>query len=298
MDIETEKRYAKAGKIAASAMEYARKIIKADMSLIEAAEKIENRILEIGGEIAFPVDLSCNEIAAHYSPLHDDKSIARGLLKIDMGVSVDGFPVDTASSIDLTAEQEYKELIDASQNAIKNAIKILKFEIKTTEIGRIIEKTIKDCGFMPIKNLYGHELGRYEIHAGVRIPNYDDKNESVLKEGIFAIEPFATNGVGLVVNGKPSEVFQLQEKKPVRDINARKILDFIEQEYRTMPFSARWLLRKFGTRALFSLSMLEKQGILHQYPQLIEKSNGIVSQSEHTVMIKKNSVHVLTKRED
>lgn len=294
MELETEKKYIEAGKIAASAMNYARKMIKADMSLIEAAEKIESRILEMGGEIAFPVDLSCNEVAAHYSPLHDDKSIAKGLLKIDMGVSVDGFPVDTASSIDLTPEQKYKYLINASQEALKNAVKILKFEIKTAEIGRIIEKTIKDCGFMPIRNLYGHELGRYEIHAGVRIPNYDDKNESVLKEGMFAIEPFATDGVGLVVNGKPSEVFQLQEKKPVRDINARKILEFIEHEYRTMPFSARWLLRKFGTRALFALSMLEKQDILHQYPQLIEKSNGIVSQSEHTVMIKRDKAKVLT----
>lgn len=298
MDSETEKKYIKAGKIAASVMEYARKLVKLEMPLAEAAEKIENKIFELGGKCAFPVDLSCNEIAAHYSPLHDDKSTANGLIKIDIGVEIDGFPVDTASSIDLTPEQKYKDLIKASEAAVNEAVKTAKYGIKANEIGKVIEKTINSYGFKPIRNLYGHELARYEIHAGLRIPNYDDREENVLYEGIFAIEPFATTGAGLVVNGKSSEVFQLQEILSVRDKNARATLEFIAKEYNTLPFSARWVIKKFGNSALFALARLEREGILHSFPQLLEKTSAVVSQAEHTVMIKKDSVNVLTKIEE
>jgi len=296
MDKEAEKKYIEAGKIAASVMDYARKTIKPEMPLLEAIEKIESKIFELGAKPAFPADLSCNEIAAHYTPLHDDKLTANGLVKIDIGVEIDGFPVDTASSIDLTPEQKNKELINASQEALKNAIKILKVGIKTQDIGKVVEKTIRDYGFNPIRNLYGHELGRYSIHSGLQIPSYDDKSEKILKEGVFAIEPFATTGIGLVANkGGMNEVFQLEEKKPVRDANAREILNFIEKEYKTFPFCTRWLVKKFGAKALFALSLFKKENMLNQYPPLIEKSNGIVSQTEHTILLTKERIKVLTE---
>lgn len=294
--IEGQDSYIKAGIIAASVMDYARNLIKIEMPLIEAAEKIEEKIFELKAKPAFPVDLSCNEIAAHYSPIHDDKSVANGLVKIDLGVELNGFPVDMASSVDLTPEQKYKELIKASEEALKNAIKTIRFGIKTKEIGEAVENIIKSYGLNPIRNLYGHELQKYSLHSGLRIPSYNDKSEIVLNEGIFAVEPFATTGVGLVVNGKPSEVFQLQNKKAVRDAYARQVLDFIEKEYKTFPFCARWIIKKFGNKALFSLSILEKEEILHHFPQLIEKSNGIVSQTEHSIMITREKVIVLTER--
>jgi len=297
MDTESEKKYIEAGKIAASVMSYARKIIKPEMPLLEAVEKIEDKIFELGGKPAFPVDLSYNEIAAHYTPLYNDKSIAEGLLKIDIGVEIDGFPVDTASSIDLTPEQKYKDLINASREALKNAIKILKVGIKTQEIGKVVEKTIKNHGFNPIRNLYGHELGRFSIHSGLQIPSYDDKSGTILKEGVFAIEPFATTGIGLVSNVNMNEIFQLEEKRPVRDANSREILNFIESEYKTFPFCTRWLVKKFGTRTLFALSLFRKENMLNQYPPLIEKSQGIVSQSEHTIILSEGKIKVLTKED-
>ncbi len=296
MDAEAEKKYIEAGKIAASVMNYARKIIKPEMPLLEAVEKIEDKIFELRAKPAFPVDLSCNEIAAHYTPLYDDKSTAEGLLKIDIGVEIDGFPVDTASSIDLSPEQKYKDLINASSEALKNAIKILKVGIKTQEIGKVVEKTIRDYGFNPIRNLYGHELGRFSIHSGLQIPSYDDKSGTTLKEGVFAIEPFATTGIGLVANNSSiNEVFQLEEKRQIRDANAREILNFIEKEYKAFPFCTRWLVKKFGTRALFALSLFKKENMLNQYPPLIEKSNGIVSQTEHTIIVTEGKIKVLTE---
>ena len=91
----------RAGKIAAEAKEYARKIIKKGMFLLEIADKVEGKIIELGGKPGFPLNLSVNDEAAHYTPSYNDTKIAEGLLKVDLGVHVDGFIADTAFSFDL-----------------------------------------------------------------------------------------------------------------------------------------------------------------------------------------------------
>ncbi len=295
MDSEIEKKYIQAGKIAKAISEYARKIVKPGMPALEIAEKIEEKVLELDAKPAFPVDVSCNEIAAHYSPLWQDKTLANGLTKIDFGVAVDGYIVDNAISVDLTEEQEYKMLIKSAEQALEAAINIVrsKRDIAVREIGKEIHRVITALGFSPIRNLSGHELKQYNLHAGLTIPNYDNGNETVLQEAAYAIEPFATAGTGIVQEGKPSGVYKLECMKAVRDSQTRKILKFIELEYKTLPFAARWLAKKFGSRALISLQMLEQQGCLHQFPQLVEKSRMPVSQAEKTILIKKDKVLVL-----
>jgi methionyl aminopeptidase len=295
MDSEIEKKYVQAGKIAKAISEYARKIVKPEMPVLEIAEKIEGKILELDAKPAFPVDVSCNEIAAHYSPLWQDKTLAKGLAKIDFGVGVDGYIVDNAISVDLTAEQEYKMLIKSAEQALEAAIKIVRGKrgIAVREIGKEIHRVITALGFSPIRNLSGHELKQYNLHAGLTIPNYDNGNETVLQEAVYAIEPFATAGTGIVQEGKPSGVYKLECIKAVRDSQTRKILQFIEQEYKSLPFAARWLAKKFGSRALISLQMLEQQKCLRQFPQLIEKSRMPVSQAEKTILITEKKVLVL-----
>src|SRR3989344_2632256 len=93
---QNEQKIIQAGKIASDTKKYARSIAKKGMLLFELAEKIEAKIIELGGNPAFPVNLSINDVAAHYTPSHDDKTLAHGLLKVDFGVSVDGYVADTA----------------------------------------------------------------------------------------------------------------------------------------------------------------------------------------------------------
>lgn len=132
----------KAGKIASEAKKYARLIAKKGMPLLELAEKIETKIAELGGKPAFPVNLSINDIAAHYTPSHDDKTLASGLLKIDLGVHVDGWTADTAFSLDLENNEENKRLILVAELALKNASKTIRYGVNNNEIGKIIEETI------------------------------------------------------------------------------------------------------------------------------------------------------------
>ena len=289
MNKQEIEKYKEAGKIAKKVVEHAKSIIKPGMLLRDIAEEIESKIQELGGEVAFPVNLSINDVAAHFTPSHDDISAANGLLKVDIGIHKDGFIADTAFTLDLEHTEQNKKLILASEKALDEAIKVAKLGIEIWKIGEKIQETITEQGFAPVRNLSGHQLGQYKIHAGLTIPNHNNGNETKLDKEAYAIEPFATDGVGMVYEGKPSGIYRFLGRKPVRDILARKLLDFIEQTYSTLPFCSRWIVKKFGTRSLISLNLLEQSESLHQYPELIEKSHGKVSQAEHTILIDKKT---------
>jgi len=286
----------KAGQIAIEAKKYARSFVKKGTPLLDIAEKIESKIIELGGKPAFPTNISINEVAAHYTPFYNDESLAHGLIKIDLGVSVEGWIADTAFSLDLENNEENKKLIEASKKALENAQKILKIGISTNEIGKIIEETIEAQGFLPIRNLSGHEMEKNELHAGLSIPNINEKKGMILKKGLYAIEPFATNGSGRVYDGKPSGIYILTDSKNIRSPIAREILNFILEEYYNLPFCSRWLVKKFGAKALFGLKQLEENGNLHHFPQLIEIGKGKVAQTENTILVEEE-VRVTTKED-
>jgi len=285
--------YSKAGRIAKQVKEYAKSIIKKGTSLLEIAEKIESKIIELNGEIAFPVNLSIDDVAAHYTPSYDDKTTASGLLKVDIGVHVNGYISDTAFSVDLENNDENKKLILAAEQALEQAIKTIKKDIEIWKIGEVIQKTIIDEGFSPVINLSGHGLSEYNVHSGITIPNCNNNNSKVLETGAYAVEPFATTGQGMVYDGKPSGIYQFIEKKAIRDNLSRKIIEHVEKNYRTLPFCSRWIIKEFGTRALLSLNLLEKAGIVKQFSQLVEKSHKKVSQAELSVIITEKKVEVL-----
>jgi methionyl aminopeptidase len=283
-----------AGKIAQQVKEYIAPFVKKGVSLLEIAEKIEDKIIELGGKPAFPTNLSINEIAAHSTPSYNDETLAHGLIKVDLGVHVDGYISDTSFSLDLESSEQNKKLIEASKKALEQAKKIIEKGISTNTIGKAVQKEIESYGFSPIINLSGHQIEQYNLHAGISIPNIDDKRTTEIIPGLYAIEPFATNGSGKVKDGKPSGIYSLIDYKNIRNPNAREILEYIAEEYVELPFCSRWLVKKFGTKVLISLNQLEQNGNLHQYPQLIEVEKGIVSQAEDTILIEENGKKTIT----
>lgn len=282
----------KAGKIAAEALKFGMEIAKPGIRLFDLAEQIEDKIFELGGKPAFPVNLSLRQIASHYTPVATDLIIYNGtdLLKIDVGVHVNGCIGDTAGTVG-----ENKRLIKAAEEALMAAIPLCVPGRKLCEIGREIEKVISSHGFKSITNLCGHSIAEYNIHAGLSIPNHDNGLARELKGGmIIAIEPFATDGeAGLVSESSISNIFRLVHLRPVRDMTSRKILKHITEEYAGLPFASRWLEKKFGNVG-FQLRSLVKDGILHSYPQLPEASGGMVSQAEHTIRVSDKPA-ILTK---
>jgi len=284
----------KAGKMASQVKIYARGIVKKNIPLLEIAEKIEAKIFELGGNPAFPVNLSINEIAAHYTPSHDDKTLAHGLLKVDFGIHLDGWTADNAFSVDLENSKENEILIEASEQALKKALDITRIDISTDQIGGGISEVIESRGFSPIINLSGHSMGKYDLHAGITIPNINDGRNIKVKEGLYAIEPFVTPGSGKVREGKPSGIYELKSEKSPRSSLAREVLEVIKKEYNTLPFCSRWIIKKLGPRSLFGLRELEANGNLHQFAQLIEISGSKVSQAEETILIDKEGKVIVT----
>jgi methionyl aminopeptidase len=297
MDKQELEDYKKAGKISVEIKKYAREIIKPNTLLLEIAEKIHKKIEKLGAIPAFPVNLSIDDIAAHYHPTLNDETKATGLLKIDIGIQINGFIADTAFSIDLTPDQKHKELIKASEQALENALKNLEEnpDLTLNEIGKTIHKTIGNKKFSPITNLSGHGLEKYEIHSSPTIPNYANGNDQILESGAYAIEPFATTGQGKIYEGPGSNIFSLINQKNTRNPTARKILKYVAEKYKTLPFSLREIQEKFGAMSGLAIKQMTQEEILHEFSQLIEKSHEPVSQAEHTFIKTDKGIIITTK---
>ena len=285
-----EQKHIQAGRIAAESLQYGKSLIKEGAKVIEILDQIEEKIKSLGGELAFPAQISLNEFAAHScSDLNDQTILKDQVVKLDVGVHIDGQIADTALTVDLSGK--YADLVKASQEALNNALKIIKPGININEIGKTIHETITSYGFSPVKNLSGHGLGKYDIHAKPSIPNYDNGNENALGEGmIIAIEPFASTGAGIVEESSPATVFTLINESNIRDPITRNVLKEI-RTYQGLPFAKRWLERKFGTpKTNFALRTLIKNDCLISHPPLFDKNRGIVSQAEHSVIVKEKPI--------
>ncbi|MBT5021268.1 type II methionyl aminopeptidase [Candidatus Woesearchaeota archaeon] len=290
MDQETKNKILLAGKISAEALQYGANLIKPGVKLLDVAQKVEAKIKELGGLPAFPVNISLNSIAAHYTPIPSDESIFQDeVVKLDVGAHVDGFTGDNAVTIDLS--NKYSDLIKASKGALSAAIKVVRPGATLGEIGRAIEETIQGFGFEPIRNLSGHEMGNFTLHTGQNIPNYNTGDDTELREGqLIAIEPFATTGVGMIHEKGEAFIHSQTFKKPVRSQITRDVLK-IMQPFNGLPFATRWLTNKLPMFKInFAFRELNQLGILKSYAPLIEKREGLVSQAEHTVLVEDKSI--------
>lgn len=287
----------KAGEIARQVKKEVLDLIKPGEKLYDIAEFVEKRIVELGGKPAFPCNLSLNEQAAHYTPYKgDETSLKEGdYLKVDLGVHIDGYIADTAITVRVGMEED--ELMEAAREALENAIATVRAGVKIREIGKAIEETIRGKGFNPIVNLSGHKIERYKLHAGISIPNvYRQADTYELKEGdVIAIEPFATNGAGQVIEVPPALIFMYIRDRPVRNVHARRLLMKIKNEYKTLPFAYRWLQGFMPDGQLkLTLAQLEKAGAIYAYPILREIRGGLVAQFEHTVIVEKDGAYIIT----
>ncbi len=296
MDKNVLEKYLKAGKIAKEAKKLAASLIKPGALLLDIAEKVDGLILMSGAGLSFPTDISLNEIAAHYSPIVGDKTKLKAgdLVKVDLGAHVDGYVVDTAVSFSVGKNKENELLIKAATEALNAGIKVVKPGASTGEIGRKVEQVISGYGLQSIRNLRGHGVARWEIHTDPSIPNYYVENSPTLKEGnIITIEPFPTTGEGLVVEGKGSEVYAIVSKGQIRQ--AREVLEWLQKEYKTLPFAKRTIADKFGLlKTNLAVKQMLLKGIITEYPLLREKRNGKVAQMEHTMIVEKSGARVIT----
>ncbi len=291
MEAEVLSKYRKAGEILAEILEEARPKVETGITLLEVAEFVEGEIIHKGAQPAFPCNISLDRSAAHYTPSPGDKStFGENMVKLDVGVHIDGYVADAAITIDLGG---HPDLTEASMAALDAALEIIAPGVGTGQIGAIIEETITGYGYKPISNLTGHGLSRYEAHDEPTVPNKAMERSTALKAGdVIAIEPFATNGSGRISEAPINEIYGFSGPRPIRLSSARMLMKEIQEHYRTLPFARRWLKSE---RAEYALMQLMRSGSVHMYPVLWEVERALVSQAEHTVIVSENGCEVITR---
>jgi methionyl aminopeptidase len=299
MDEEIKNKYFKAGEIAALARDKGAKKVKPGISLLSVTNYIESIILSNGAKPAFPVNISLNNIAAHYTPTSEDINIFKNgdLVKIDVGAHIDGYIADTAITVEVDSNK-YSSLCEASEEALRQVLCIMKPGLLLSKVGKVVQKTVTSYGFKPIENLTGHSMNRFHLHSGLSIPNVPSMN--IIKKprvnDVIAIEPFATDGYGRVISGKGSNIYQVKTSnhlRRLRDIRSKTQIKKIRDEFHSLPFAFRWC-EKIINNTEISLKRLIHLDLLHHFPQLIEQNDGMVTQKEHTVIITNNGCEITT----
>jgi len=285
------------GRLAAKALRKGTEMIKPGASVVQILDEVEKFIYDNKAIPAFPAQISINNVAAHFCPEDSDKIEIKedDVVKLDLGVSVEGYISDNART---TCVNGHDDLVKASRDALNSALKLVRPGIQVSEIGKVIHETIDSYGFSPVRNLTGHGLERYEIHAPPSIPNFDTGESYELEEDdVIAIEPFASDGAGIVYESSNPTVFTLVHEKPTRSMMTRQVLAEIKK-YQGLPFTTRWLMRKFGVgKVNFALREMYEKDMLQAHPPLLDKGKGLVSQAEHSMIVREKLI-VYTKEED
>jgi len=295
---EVLQKYQRAGEIAAEVREYIRRSVSEGMPIIDVCEKTESLIREKGGKPAFPCNVSINEVAAHYtSPPEDKRTIPpNSVVKVDIGVHIDGYIADTAVTVCFNTE--YDILVHTAQEALETGIKTIRPGLPISRFGSIIEKTIETRGFKPISNLTGHQLGRYLVHTGKSLPNISHLSVAKVYVGeIYAIEPFVTvpKAACRIEYSREAYIFRFLKHKSFKNEYARQLLDYIFKNFQTLPFTERWLQKIVPSdRYKAAFTELLSSKALMSYPVFVEASGKPVAQAEHTVLVTKDGCQVLT----
>ncbi|MFC7176044.1 type II methionyl aminopeptidase [Halosegnis marinus] len=297
LDAEKYEKHRQAGAILAQVRDEAAERTEVGTGYLEISEWAENRIRELGeergvpAEPAFPVNVSVDHEAAHGAAAPgDDRTIGEEMVKLDIGVQVDGWLADTAVTVDFTGNTE---LVEAAEQALEAALDAVGPGVHTGEIGAEIEDVIDGYGYNPVVNLTGHGLGHWDQHTAPNIPNRAVESGVELEVGdVVAVEPFATDGGGKVTEGQQEEIYALEKEASVRNRQARQALEQIVEEFRTLPFARRWL---DTSRAEMALRRLQQQGVVHGYPVLQEDKGRLVSQREHTLIVTEDGCEVTTR---
>lgn len=300
MDKKTIDILVKSGIINRKTQELAKKIVKPGKSIVDIDKQLSSYILENSAGLAWPINFSVNNDAAHNVANPEDPYILKedDVLKVDVGVHIDGNITDSSQT--LFFSKPHEKLVESSYSALSAVKKFISENYKTakiSDVGSIVDKKIREFGFKPISNLTGHCLDKYSQHVSPSIPNIPNSasQKFIDLDSHFAIEPFSSTGNGYVVDSNDVLIFSYLEDRPLRNKDAKKMLDEIKM-FNGLPFSEYWVgkdLTSFSRK--IALRELLKSEAIMSYPVLSDKKGSYVSQFETTFVVTKEGLIDLVK---
>jgi methionyl aminopeptidase len=301
---EDVRSYVRAGWIASRVKERAAKEVRPGVRVLDVVNLLENYIVELGGAPAFPVNISINSEAAHRTAYVGEDSVIpeESVVKVDIGVHVNGFIADTAITLDFSGRMT--RLVEAVNDALERALKYVKPGVRVSDVGALIERSIRSRGFKVVKNLSGHSLDRYVVHAGETVPNYRETlNLARFRTSVaYAIEPFASTGRGLVSSERRVYIYAVRRLDVEQGEREAQVVRRVYERVKTLPFTERWFPELISELSLQNfrgiLSELARRGYLVAYPVLSDIPGSYVAQAEETVLIlNDSSTLVITSKE-
>jgi methionyl aminopeptidase len=289
------------------------------MKMLDIGDRIEAAVRRltppgsINGGAAFPCGLSVNGIAAHWAPNADDKTVlsASDVLKVDIGVHVNGHIVDSAFT--MAWDPRFDNLLAAVRDATMTGVKAAGIDVRLADVGAAIEEVMtsyevelkgRTHTVKPIRNLYGHSVGPFQVHAGKSVPIIKGAGDcGRMEEGeTYAIETFGSTGRGFVSDGPNCSHYMRSYAEPslgnTRVPKAKELLAHITRNHGTLAWAKRWLDMAGQSRYQLALKALIDAGAVQPYPPLCDDANSYVAQFEHTVSLKPTAKEVFSVGDD
>ncbi|XP_019848837.1 PREDICTED: methionine aminopeptidase 2-like isoform X2 [Amphimedon queenslandica] len=296
---------------------YMQKYIKPGMKMIDICEHLEETSRKLIGEkgleagLAFPTGCSLNHCAAHYTPNGGDNTVLGydDVCKIDFGTHVNGRIIDCAFTV--AFNPKYEPLLTAVKDATNTGIKAAGIDVRLCDVGEAIQEVMesyevelegKTYRVKSIRNLNGHSIAPYRIHAGKTVPIVRGGEATKMEEGeFFAIETFGSTGRGQVHDDMDCSHYMKNfdiGHVPLRMASAKQLLNVINQNFSTLAFCRRWLDRLGQSRYLMALKNLCDSGIVDPYPPLCDVRGSYTAQYEHTILLRPTCKEVISKGDD
>lgn len=309
--------FRKAAEIHKRVRHKAQSSIKPGMTMTEIANLIEDSVrgyangetlLDAG--IGFPTGLSLNHVAAHYTPNAGDKVVLKyeDVMKVDIGVHVNGRIVDSAFTF--TMDDKYDNLLAAVKDATNTGIKAAGIDVRLTDIGEQIQEAMesyelelngKTYPIKCIRNLNGHNIFPYSIHGDKSVPIVPNGDETKMEEGeTFAIETFGTTGNGYVITEGECSHYSLNADVDSSSMteSARNLRGVIQDNFGTLPWCRRYLDRLGQEKYLLALNQLVRNGVVNDYPPLVDVKGSYTAQFEHTILLHPHKKEVVSRGDD
>jgi methionyl aminopeptidase len=285
-----------AGRIAASARAAGAALIVAGARPADVCVAVEADIARLGGAPAFPAQIALNEVAAHFCPADDDPTVFRDgdVAKLDLGVHVDGWVVDTAVSVSVGGQPEGLRLIEAAETALAAALGVARPGVLVVQVSHAIEAAILSMGLKPVTNLCGHGVARWTIHCPPAVPNRPEGDATTRLDpgATVAIEVFATDGDGQVEERGPARIHRLDPQTPTDSIDP-ELLSALK-EFHGLPFCARQIKGLPKSQVEATLAALATSGRIRSYRPLVDPQATAIAQAEHTLYVHEDRIEVLT----
>ncbi|CAG9785153.1 unnamed protein product [Diatraea saccharalis] len=296
---------------------YMRDWIKPGMTMIQICEELESTARRLIGEdglkagLAFPTGCSRNHCAAHYTPNTGDTTVLEydDVVKIDFGTHINGRIIDCAFTLHFNPR--YDPLVKGVQEATEAGIKASGVDARLCDVGAAVQEVMesheveldgKVYQVKPIRNLNGHSIGPYRIHAGKTVPIVKGGETTRMEENEFyAIETFGSTGRGQVHDDMDCSHYMKnfdQQFVPLRLQSSKQLLNLINKNFGTLAFCKRWLERAGASRYAMALKDLCDKGVVDPYPPLCDIKGCYTAQFEHTILLRPTCKEVISRGDD